>query len=61
MDQGQDAGPTPSPGLAEPLGAAAPPRPAASIKLARAIPQASGTQGNTAANDPDRRNKVGLI
>jgi hypothetical protein len=61
MDQGQEAGPAASPGPTEPPGVAAPPRPAAHVKLARASPQASVTQGNTAANDPDRRNKVGLI
>jgi hypothetical protein len=61
MDQGQEAGPTASPGPAEPPGAAAPPRLAAPVKLARASPQASVTQGNTTANDTDRRNKVCLI
>jgi hypothetical protein len=52
MDQGQEAGPTASPG---PAGVAAP------VKLARASPQALVTQGNTTANDLDRRNKVCLI
>jgi hypothetical protein len=61
MDQGQEAGPAASPGPAEPPGAATLPRPAAPVKLARASPQASVTHENTAANDPDRRNKVGLI
>jgi hypothetical protein len=55
MDQGQEVG------SAEPSGAAAPPWSVTPVKLARANPQASVTQGNTAMNDPDRRNKVGLI
>jgi hypothetical protein len=61
MDQGQEVGPAASAGLAEALGAATPPRPDAPVKLSQPSPQASVTQGNIAANDPDRRNKVGLI
>jgi hypothetical protein len=61
MDQGQEAGPAPSPGPVEPPRAAAPPKLAAPIKLARGSPQASVTQGNTTGNDHDRRNKVDLI
>ena len=59
--RGQEAGPATSPGPAEPPGAAAPLRPAAPAQLAQTSHQASVTQGNTTANDPDRRNKVGLI
>jgi hypothetical protein len=61
MDQGQEAGAAASLGPAEAPGAAAPPRPVAPVILARASPQASVTQGNTTENDPNRRNKVGLI
>jgi hypothetical protein len=61
MDQGQEAGLAASLGPAEPPGVSAPPRLAAPVKLARASPQASVTHGNTTVNDPDRRNKVGLI
>jgi hypothetical protein len=52
---GQEAGSAAPPGLAEPPG------PAAHARLAQTCHQASVTQGNTARNDPDQRNKVGLI
>jgi hypothetical protein len=61
MHWGQEVGPIAPPGLAEPLGAATPLRPAALAQLAQMSHQASITQGNTAVNDPDRRNKVGSI
>jgi hypothetical protein len=61
MHQGQMARLAAPPGLVEPLGAAAPLRPAAPTQLTQMYHQASVTQGNTATNDPDRRNKIGLI
>jgi hypothetical protein len=48
-------------GSATPPGPAKPPGPAAPAQLAQTCHQASATQGNTAANDPDQRSKVGLI
>jgi hypothetical protein len=61
MDQDQEVGLTASPGPAEPLGAAAPPRLAAPTQLGQTSRRVSVTQGNTTANNPDRRNKVGSI
>jgi hypothetical protein len=55
MHRGQKAGP------AEPQGATTPTRPAAPAQLAQTSHQVSVNQRNTAANDPDRRNKVGSI
>jgi hypothetical protein len=57
----QELGPTAPLGPVEPLGLAAPLGPAARAQLAQTCHQASVTQRNTTANDPDRRNKVSLI
>jgi hypothetical protein len=61
MDQSQEAGSAAALGPTEPPGAAAPPRPATPVKLARESTNASVTQRNTTVNGPDRRNKVGSI
>jgi hypothetical protein len=61
MDQGQEVGPAALPWSAESPDAAAPHRPAAPSQLAQTSHKVSVTKGNTAANDPDRRNKVDSI